>query len=151
MLSHRPARLSAWAWPTCNGSSKTSATRRVSGTTGIGWWDDELKGPNSKLQTPEKLQVSSSKPAPSPEVLGLGYWDLSGAWCLGFGVSLKRAQCSGPNTLARMASLIFQISDIVIAIGRRIRNSNSHWLTGSIKRSANTTDCGGCRTWERAK
>src|SRR5204863_8640742 len=22
---------------------------------------------------------------------------------------------------------------------------------GSMKRSANTTDCGGCRTWERAK
>ena len=24
-------------------------------------------------------------------------------------------------------------------------------LSGSMKRSANTTDCGGCRTWERVK
>ncbi len=79
------------------------------------------------LQTPEKLQISSSTPTPTAEELGLGYWDLSGAWCLGFGASLSRAQCSGPNTLARMASLIFQIRDMVMARGnKKMRIASSH-------------------------
>jgi hypothetical protein len=42
--------------------------------------------PNIKLQTPEKLQCSSSKPPTSLEELGFGHWDFFGAWSLVFGV-----------------------------------------------------------------
>ena len=44
--------------------------------------------PNSKLQTPKKLQLPSSKAARLREVLEFAVWEFSGAWCLGFGVSI---------------------------------------------------------------
>src|SRR6266851_6597310 len=40
---------------------------------------------NTKLQTPEKLQCSSSKPPTSLEELEFGHGDFFGAWILGFG------------------------------------------------------------------
>jgi len=45
-----------------------------------------MKTPKTKLQTPKKLQISSSNSAVSLRHLGFGAWDFSGAWCLGFGV-----------------------------------------------------------------
>jgi hypothetical protein len=45
-----------------------------------------LKTPNTKLQTPEKLQIPSPNAARLLQVLQLEAWDFSGAWSLGFGV-----------------------------------------------------------------
>ncbi|TMP97825.1 MAG: hypothetical protein E6L09_12615 [Verrucomicrobia bacterium] len=45
-----------------------------------------MKTPNTKIQTPEKLQISSSNTTAPLLNLGLGAWDFSGVWCLGFGV-----------------------------------------------------------------
>src|SRR6266511_3854025 len=45
-----------------------------------------MKTPKTKLQTPKKLQISSSNSAVSLRHLGFGAWNFSGAWCLGFGV-----------------------------------------------------------------
>jgi len=45
-----------------------------------------MKTPNTKLQTPEKLQISSSNMTVSQRHLGFGAWIFSGAWCLVFGV-----------------------------------------------------------------
>src|SRR6266568_3279479 len=42
--------------------------------------------PNTKVQTPEKLQCSSSKPPTSLQELEFGHWDFFGAWILVFGV-----------------------------------------------------------------
>src|SRR5205814_5023975 len=50
-----------------------------------------MKAPNTKLQTPKKLQISSPKATTRRSVLRLGAWDFSGAWCLGFGVSPIRS------------------------------------------------------------
>jgi len=41
---------------------------------------------NTKFQTPENLQGSSSKPPTSLEKLEFGHWDFFGAWSLVFGV-----------------------------------------------------------------
>jgi hypothetical protein len=46
-----------------------------------------MKTPKTKLQTPEKLQIPSSKAACLPQALEFETWDFSGAWCLGSGVS----------------------------------------------------------------
>src|SRR5439155_16453455 len=42
--------------------------------------------PNTKLQTPEKSQIASSKAATSRAELGFGAWDFFGVWSLVFGV-----------------------------------------------------------------
>src|SRR6266536_1962650 len=47
--------------------------------------NSRMKAASTKLQTPKKSQISSS-PAARQCVLGIGAWDFSGAWCLGFGV-----------------------------------------------------------------
>jgi len=47
-----------------------------------------LKAPNTKLQTPENLQIPSSKTITGQASVGFGAWTFSGAWCLGFGVSI---------------------------------------------------------------
>src|SRR5713101_1084699 len=49
-----------------------------------------MKAPRTKLQTPEKLQIPSSKAVCRQQALEFGAWDFSGAWCLGFGVSSVR-------------------------------------------------------------
>jgi len=49
-----------------------------------------MKTQKTKLQTPKKLQIQSSKPAKMPQVLEFEVWDFSGAWCLGFGVLRSR-------------------------------------------------------------
>jgi hypothetical protein len=49
-----------------------------------------MKTPKTKLQTPEKLQIPNSKAACLQQVLGFGAWTFSGAWGLGFGVSISR-------------------------------------------------------------
>ena len=46
-----------------------------------------MKTRNTKLQTPKKFQISSSKAMAQQQLLGLGAWDFSGAWRLEFGVS----------------------------------------------------------------
>src|SRR6266496_2611885 len=46
-----------------------------------------MKTPNTKLQTPEKPQASSSNKAPPPLELGLGFWGFFGVWSLVFGIS----------------------------------------------------------------
>src|SRR5439155_4825016 len=46
------------------------------------------KAPNSRLQIPKKLPVLSSNRMAGPASWGVGVWDFSGAWCLGFGISL---------------------------------------------------------------
>jgi hypothetical protein len=46
-----------------------------------------MKAPNTKLQIPRKLQISSSNTLPGRRSLEFGAWDFSGAWCLGFGAS----------------------------------------------------------------
>jgi len=45
-----------------------------------------MKAPKTKLETPEKFQVQSSKAASLRQVLEFEIWDFPGAWCLGFGV-----------------------------------------------------------------
>jgi len=45
-----------------------------------------MKTPNTEIQTPEKLQISSSNTTAPLRHLGFGAWDFSAAWCLGFGV-----------------------------------------------------------------
>jgi hypothetical protein len=49
-----------------------------------------MKAPKTKLQTPKKLQISSSNTLAGRPSLEFGAWDFSGAWCLGFGVSTGR-------------------------------------------------------------
>ena len=113
------------------------------------------------VNEPTRLEFSESCGRSDNEAASTPRSDADKLWMHGIGICLELgvwdlelrgagSQCSAPNTLARMASLIFQISDIVIAMGRRIKNSNNHWLRGSMKWSANTIACGGCRTWERA-
>jgi hypothetical protein len=48
-----------------------------------------MKTPNTKIQTPEKLQIPSSNTAVSPRYLEFGAWIFSGVWCLVFGVSIS--------------------------------------------------------------
>ena len=40
-----------------------------------------MKAPDTKLQTPEKLQISSSKAPTSLRELEIGASDFSGVWC----------------------------------------------------------------------
>jgi hypothetical protein len=49
-----------------------------------------MKVPNSKFQTPKKLQIPSSNTQTGQRSLEFGAWGFSGAWCLGFGVSSHR-------------------------------------------------------------
>ena len=46
-----------------------------------------MKAPSTKLQAPNKFQISTSKAMVQQRLLGLGAWDFSGAWSLEFGVS----------------------------------------------------------------
>src|SRR5947208_1272489 len=46
----------------------------------------DIETPNTKLQTPEKSQIASSKAATSRAELGFGAWDFFGVWSLVFGV-----------------------------------------------------------------
>ena len=59
-------------------------TRGASGSRGGA--QTGLKTPNTKIQTPEKLQISSSNTTAPLLNLGFGAWDFSGVWCWGFGV-----------------------------------------------------------------
>jgi hypothetical protein len=54
-----------------------------------------MKAPRTKLQTPEKLQVQTSKAAFVRQALDLETWDFSGAWCLGFGASAGSRMAGG--------------------------------------------------------
>src|SRR5438034_7730027 len=45
-----------------------------------------MKTPKTKLQTPEKFQITSSKSATSRAELGFGAWYFFGVWILKFGV-----------------------------------------------------------------
>jgi len=55
-----------------------------------------MKTPKTKLQTPEKLQLPSSKAASLRQVLEFEVWDFSGAWCLGFGILADRPLSTDP-------------------------------------------------------
>jgi hypothetical protein len=44
-----------------------------------------MKHPNTKLQHPEKLQATSSKPSCACFSLDVEVWSFSGAWMLEFG------------------------------------------------------------------
>src|SRR6266545_1948952 len=54
----------------------------------------KFKSPNTKHQTPKKLEVPSSKAASLRQVWEFQLWDFSGAWCLGFGVSFRMCPAS---------------------------------------------------------
>jgi len=45
-----------------------------------------MKTPKTKLQTPEKFQITSSKAAAAEAEWGFGAWDFLGFWSLVFGV-----------------------------------------------------------------
>jgi hypothetical protein len=49
-----------------------------------------MKTPNTKIQTPEKLQIASSNMPVLQRHSVFGAWSFFGAWCLGFGVSTCR-------------------------------------------------------------
>src|SRR2546426_382135 len=49
----------------------------------------KFKAPNTKHQTPKKLQGPSSKATSLRQVLEFELWDFFGALCLGFGVSFR--------------------------------------------------------------
>jgi hypothetical protein len=48
-----------------------------------------MKVPSSKLQAPEKFQISNSKQIVRAEFLKLGPWMFSGRWMLVFGAFLR--------------------------------------------------------------
>jgi len=48
-----------------------------------------VKTPKTKLQTPEKFQITSSKAATSRAELGFGAWNFFGVWSFGFGIFLE--------------------------------------------------------------
>ena len=50
------------------------------------WRREWMKTPNTKLQTPEKFQITSSKAAKSRAELVFGAWEFFGVWSLVFGV-----------------------------------------------------------------
>jgi len=45
-----------------------------------------MKTPKTKLQTPEKFQITNSKAATPRAELGFGDWDFFGVWSWVFGV-----------------------------------------------------------------
>jgi hypothetical protein len=55
--------------------------------------------PNTKHQTPGKLQIPNpkSQPVSNPRLL-FGVWDLFGVWCLVFGVSPSFVQAQIPRS-----------------------------------------------------
>src|SRR5438552_4960102 len=74
-----------------------------------------MKTPNTKLQTPDKLQIQSSKTLIRERRLDAGAWDFSGAWCLGFGISVKHA-INQPSALMKLTlTLLFAGSLAVCA------------------------------------
>src|SRR5207248_9719624 len=68
-------------------TTRQSQTRRCSASGGLDS-TQHAKAPNSRLQIPKKLPVLSSNRMAGPASWGVGVWDFSGAWCLGFGISL---------------------------------------------------------------
>src|SRR6266540_6421173 len=45
-----------------------------------------METPNTKLQTPDNVQSSSSKAPTSREKSGCGDWEIFGVWCLNIGI-----------------------------------------------------------------
>src|SRR6266511_3293976 len=78
-----------WIVPPCPRDIPSLHDAGVGRGSGRGEILPPIKAPNSKLQTPKKLQVPSSKAASLRQVLEFEVWDFSGAWCLGFGVSFS--------------------------------------------------------------
>ena len=70
-----------------------------------------MKAPNTKIQTPENLQGSSSKGSMSLEQLGFGHWDFFGAWILVFGVSFCR-----PSPVAHRLRSAFTLLELFVVI-----------------------------------
>src|SRR5438445_2169527 len=70
----------------------------------------KFKAPNTKHQTPKKLQGPSSKAASQRQVLEFEVWNFSGAWCWGFGVSFRMwaASLRGLSFLVLGLAVVFQ-------------------------------------------
>src|SRR6266540_6600785 len=73
-----------------------------------------METPNTKLQTPDNVQSSSSKAPTSREKSGCGDWEIFGVWCLNIGIwnficsTLQRFNAStlqrfNASTLRRLA------------------------------------------------
>src|SRR5438874_13452729 len=56
-----------------------------------------MKTPKTKLQTPEKFQITNSKAATSRAELGFGAWYFFGVWSLVFGVWIHNAELFPPR------------------------------------------------------
>src|SRR5439155_1072902 len=74
-------------FPCCRRAAGLSAPRSPCGQNrSDGGAEIRMKAPSSNIQTPKKLQISSSNGLIRQRVLDLGAWDLFGTWSLGFGI-----------------------------------------------------------------